>query len=68
MNKAEALKKAIERSKEINDQDFEDKVASLVWDIERTSQHLRDLKKELTELTYKEVPVPDLSDCMEGGN
>ena len=64
MNKAEALKKALERKKEQNDMDFERKVESLVWDIEKTSQRLRDLKKELTELTYEEVDIPDVSDCI----
>ena len=36
----------------------------MVWEIEKKSQDLRDLKKELTELTYKEIPVPDVSDCI----
>ena len=64
MDKAEALKKALERKKEQNDMDFERKVESLVWDIEKTSQRLRELKKELTELTYEEVDIPDVSDCI----
>ena len=65
MNKTEALKKAIERKKEQNDQQFEAEVESLVWNIEATSRKLRELKKELTELTYEEIPVPDVSDCIE---
>lgn len=64
MNKADALKKVIARRKEQNDEDFERQVESLVWAIENTSQELRDLKKELLELTYKEIPVPDVLDCM----
>jgi peptidoglycan hydrolase CwlO-like protein len=65
MNKADALKKAIERKKEENDKNFEREVESLVWSIEHTSQKLRDLKKELTELTFEEIPIPDVSDCIE---
>ena len=64
MNKAEALKNAIERKKEENARQFENKVESLVWKIEQTSQNLRDLKRELTELTYEEIPIPDVSDCL----
>jgi len=65
MNKAEALQKAMERKKEDTDKAFERKVEGLVWDIERKSQELRDLKKELTELTYEEPTIPDVSDCIE---
>lgn len=65
MNKAEALKKAIERRKEEADESFGRKVESLVWSIEKKSQELRDLKKELTELTFEEVIIPDVSDCIE---
>ena len=65
MNKAEALKKAIERKKEENDRDFEHEVESLVWAIEKKSQELRELKKQLTKLTYEEIDIPDVSDCLE---
>jgi hypothetical protein len=65
MNKHDALKRAIERKKEDHDREFERKVESLVWAIERKSQELRELKKELTELTYQEVEIPDVSDCIE---
>ena len=44
MNKAEALKKAIEKKKQKNMDSFEAEVESLVWEIERKSQELRDLK------------------------
>ena len=65
MNKSEALKKAIERKKEENARNFESEVESLVWAIEKKSQELRDLKKKLTELTFEEVEIPDVSDCIE---
>ena len=65
MNKVEALKKVIERKKEANTRDFENEVESLVWEIERKSQELRELKKKLTELQYEEPEIPDVSDCME---
>jgi len=65
MNKAEALKRAIEKKKEENDRNFESKVESLIWAIETKSQELRELKKELTKLTYKEVIIPDVSDCIK---
>jgi len=65
MNKAEAIKKAIERKKEENLRYFEKDVESLVWEIEKTSQKLRKLKKDLTELTFKEIDIPDVSDCLE---
>jgi hypothetical protein len=65
MNKVEALKKAIERKKEDNAKNFERKVEALVWTIEKKSQELRDLKKELTELTFEEIDIPDVSDCLE---
>ena len=65
MNKADALKKIIERKKEEDARRFECKVEELVWAIETKSNELRELKKKLTELTYKETPIPDVSDCME---
>ena len=65
MKKSEALKKVIERKKEENDHSFEREVESLVWAIEKKSQELRELKKELTELTYEEIKIPDVSDCIE---
>ena len=65
MNKAEALKKVIERKKEENIRNFESKVEGLVWEIERKSQELRDLKKELTKLTFNEVEIPDVADCIK---
>jgi hypothetical protein len=65
MDKELAVKEAIERAKEQNDKVFARKVENLVWDIERTSQQLRDLKTQLTELTFEEITVPDVSDCME---
>ena len=58
MKKSEALK-------EENDHSFEREVESLVWAIEKKSQELRELKKELTELTYEEIKIPDVSDCIE---
>jgi len=64
MNKEEALKRVIERKKEEDAKNFEMKVEELVWAIERKSQELRQLKKELTELTFKETAVPDVSDCL----
>jgi len=65
MKKSEALKKVIERRKEKNDNSFERKVESLVWAIGEKSQELRELKKKLTELTYEEIKIPDVSDCIE---
>ena len=65
MNKSDALKQAIENRKVIADRDFTDKVESLVWSIERKSRELRDLKKELTELTYEEITIPDESEIKE---
>ena len=65
MNKTEALKKAIERKKADNAKDFEYNVESLVWAIEKKSQELRDLKKKLTELTFEEIDIPDVSDCIK---
>jgi len=64
MNKTDALKKAIERRKERNNKDFEATVEDLVWRIEATSQTLRQLKKELTELTYTDIEIPDVEDCL----
>ena len=64
MNKADALKKAIERKKEAHEKDFERTVETLVWTIEQKSQELRELKKDLTELTYEEPIIPDVSDCI----
>jgi len=65
MNKTDALKKAIERKKEENAKEFEREVESLVWSIEKKSQELRNLKKKLTELTFEEIEIPDVSDCLE---
>ena len=65
MNKLKALENIIKRKKEENDSNFEKRVESLVWAIEAKSQELRNLKKELTELTYQEVTIPDVSDCYE---
>ena len=65
MNKLDALKKVIERKKEQNMDNFEKEVGSLVWEIENTSQRLKELKKQLTELTFEEINIPDLSDCIE---
>jgi len=65
MNKADALIKAIERKKEENDKEFECEVEGLVWAIEKKSQELRDLKKKLTELTFEEIKIPDVSDCLK---
>ena len=64
MNKAEALKKVIERKKEESARAFENEVETLVWAIEKKSNELRKLKKRLTELTYEEVEIPDVSDCI----
>jgi len=65
MNKSEALRKAIEKKKKENIENFEELVESLVWKIENKSQELRDLKKELKELTFEDVDIPDVSDCIE---
>ena len=65
MNKAEALKKIIERKKEQSINEFERDVEGLVWAIEKKSQELRELKLELTKLTYSEPGIPDISDCIE---
>ena len=65
MNKADALIKAIERKKEENDKEFACEVEGLVWAIEKKSQELRDLKKKLTELTFEEIKIPDVSDCLK---
>ena len=65
MNKADALKKIIEDRKEKDARDFTNKVEALVWDIETASEKLRELKKQLTELTFTETPIPDISDCIE---
>ena len=65
MDKHEALKKAIEKKREQNAARFADKVESLVWAIEKKSQELRDLKKELTELSYEEIDIPDISDYIK---
>ena len=65
MDKAAALKKIIERKKEEDATNFEREVESLVWAIECKSRELRELKKALTELTFKETPIPDVSDCIE---
>jgi len=65
MNKIDALKKIIERKKEQSINDFEREVESLIWSIEKKSQELRELKLELTKLTYEEPRIPDVSDCIE---
>ena len=65
MKKSEALQKTIKRKKDQNEKDFEHKVGRLIWAIEDKSQELKDLKKELTELTYKEIEIPDILDCIE---
>jgi len=65
MNKIDALKKIIERKKEQSINDFEKEVESLIWSIEKKSQELRELKLELTKLTYEEPRIPDVSDCIE---
>ena len=64
MNKTEALKRAIERKKEENAKEFEREVESLVWTIEKKSQELRNLKRKLTELTFEEIDIPDVLDCI----
>ena len=64
MNKADALKKVIERKQEENMENFERTVGSLVWEIEKTSRKLKELKEELTKLTFEEINVPDVSDCV----
>ena len=65
MNKTEALKRAIERKKEENAKEFEREVESLVWTIEKKSQELRNLKRKLTELTFEEIDIPDVLDCIK---
>ena len=65
MNKIDALKKIIERKKQQSINDFEKEVESLIWSIEKKSQELRELKLELTKLTYEEPRIPDVSDCIE---
>jgi hypothetical protein len=64
MDKQEAIKKAIEKRKEENADNFQSDVENLVREIELTSQRLRELKGELAELTFKEIDVPDVSDCL----
>ena len=68
MNKTEALKRVIERKKEEHEKNFEHKVEDLVWAIEEKSQELRELKKQLTELQYKDVNIPDVKDCLSDSN
>lgn len=65
MKKSEAIQKAIQKKKDNNDLSFERQVESLIWAIENKSKELRYLKKELTELTYEEVTIPDVSDCIK---
>jgi len=65
MNKIDALKKIIERKKEQSMNNFEKEVETLVWSIEEKSRQLRELKLELTKLTYEEPNIPDVSDCIQ---
>ena len=65
MDKADALKRAIEKKKEKNIEGFQCEVENLVWSIEKKSNELRDLKKKLKELTFEEIEIPDVSDCLK---
>ena len=65
MKKTEALNKIIKRKQEENDSSFEREVESLVWAIENKSNELRKLKKELTKLTYEDITIPDVSECLD---
>jgi len=65
MKKTDALKRILEEQKEIDKDNFEREVRNLVYAIQEKSDELRRLKKELTELTFEESPIPDVVDCMD---
>jgi hypothetical protein len=54
MNTKEAITKANDRRKEQSEGEFQSQVETLLYRIEGASETLRGLKRELTELEYKE--------------
>ena len=57
MEKSDAIKKAYEERKRQHDKKFEGEVEHLVFEIEDLSNRLRQAKKRLTELEYKEPEI-----------
>lgn len=57
MDKETAIKEAYEKRKEQSEDNFQTDVEGLVYDIENTSNKLRDLKARLAELEYKEPEI-----------
>ena len=57
MNKETAIKEVYRKRKEQSEEDFQAEIEGLVYDIEHTSNKLRELKARLTELQYKEPKI-----------
>lgn len=57
MDKAEAIKRANEKAKQSHDNAFEDKVQTLLYNIETASNQLRDAKRALADLEYVDYSV-----------
>ena len=57
MDKDDVIKEVYEERKKASEEDFRSEVKGLVWEIEETSNKLRDLKKRLSELQYKEPEI-----------
>ena len=57
MDKETAIKEVYRKRKEQSEDNFQDEIEQLVWDIENTSNKLRELKTRLTELTYQEPEI-----------
>jgi uncharacterized protein YeeX (DUF496 family) len=57
MEKIEAIKNTIERVKDRNTREFENKVTSLIYKIGNLSNELREAKQELKDLTFTEPEI-----------
>ena len=57
MNKETAIKEVYRKRQEQSEEDFQTEIEELVWEIENTSDKLRELKARLTELQYKEPKI-----------
>jgi hypothetical protein len=57
MEKSDAIKRAMEYIKECNEREFENKVISLIYKIEKLSNELREAKQALKDLTFIEPEI-----------
>jgi uncharacterized Zn finger protein len=55
--KTEAIKEAIEERKRIHAEKFKGEIERLVFEIERKSKELRNLKKQLMDMHFTEVEL-----------